>query len=150
MKRIIFLSVAALLFSGTWHGFAWATDIELIVHEAECMKDGKMVIRYSIINTRDFDRPNVSICFKVMKDETPVAGRELRVVIPKKADGSQIYETIIKVPCKKEDYRLESTIFYIAKRYIIENWFAGCPGPWKSDGHDVLKKSVYSKDPRKK
>ncbi len=150
MKKIILLSVAALLFSFSWHGFARAANIELIVHGAECLKDGKMVIRYSVINDRDFDRPNVSICFKVMKDETPVAGRELRVVIPKKSDGSQVYETIINVPCEKEDFRIQSTIFYIEKRYKIEEWFTGCPGSWKSDGHDELEKSVYLKDPRKK
>ena len=142
MKKIIFLVSTALLFSGLGHNTAMAKgtakSIELHIREFECREEN-VAIRFNVINNRNFDRPNVSLCFQIINQGKPVACRELRVVIPKGADGSKIYETIIEVPCGKEDYGLKCTVFYSAKRYQIEEWFAGCPGAWESNGHDELK-----------
>ena len=138
VKKIILLLAAAFLLFFPRHGTARVTDIQLIVHEVKCMEDEKIVIHYGIINTRNADRPKVSLCFKLMKEGMPVAGRELIVLIPAKADGSQMYETSITLPCEKQNYKLRSTFFYNVKRYKIEEWFKGCPGTWESEGHDEL------------
>lgn len=145
-NKILFLSgiLFAVLFSSPLYGTASARDIEMIIRSVECQKDNKVLIRYSLINPRNYDYPNVSICFKITINEKPVACRELRVVIPKEADGSQVYETMMEAPCGTEKYNLRSMVLHNVKRYSIEEWFSGCPGSWESGGQDELKKAVYT------
>lgn len=159
VKKIIFLSGLAFViwFSGPLCSTARARSVELIVHGLECPEgqDGqKVLIRYSVVNNRNFDQPNVSICFKIVIDEKPVACKELKVTVPKGADGSQIYETVLEAPCGKESYKerydLRATVNHNVPQYRIEEWFAGCPGSWKSGGHDKLNKAVERKDSGKK
>jgi len=138
MKKILVLFIAVL-----WSGFilpnySSASNIELRIREFNCLQNGNAVIRFSLINNRNFDYPNVSLCFVIMKEGNPIACRELRTVVEKGVDGSQIYETVIKTSCEPGSYGLKSTVFLNAKRYQIEEWFSGCPGTWKSTGQDVL------------
>jgi hypothetical protein len=127
MKKYI-LSLSIIILAGVFPSSpSRAADIELDVKSAECIEDNKILIKYSIINYRDFDRPNVSIAFRIMSDEKPAACKEIIMVVPKNADGSKVYEAVIDKPCKEMDFHLESTIFHNVKRYRIENWFSGCP-----------------------
>lgn len=138
MKKILILLSAVLWFYCMLPNPAGARNIELNVREFKCLEDGKIIIFFSVINTRDFDHPNVSLCFKISRDGNPITCRELRVVIPKRADGSRIYKTFVDVACGQGSYGLSSTVFHNAKRYQIEEWFRGCPGSWESKGHEVL------------
>jgi len=129
MKKII-LILNAVIFSGSLFlspSYAQNKDIELVVKSAECLEDNKISIKYGVINYRDFDRPNVSILFKIMEDKTPMACKEVKATIPKKDDGSEKYEAIIEVPCKEKPYGIESTIYHNVKRYKIQEFFLGCP-----------------------
>ena len=139
MKKFLVLLGVILLFCGMLPSPVMAENVELNVSEFKCIDDSKMVISFSLVNYRGFDFPNVSLCFKILKDGNPIAGRELRVVVPKGSDGSRVYQTMIAVSCGQGDYGLSSTVFIDAKRYEIEEWFAGCPGSWKSSGNDQLK-----------
>jgi len=139
MKKFLVLLSAVICFCGMLPDSARAKNIELNVREFKCLEDGSIVIRFSLINTRDFDHPNVSLCFIITREGKPIACRELRVVVEKGADGSQIYETVIKAPCGQGSYGLRSTVIHNAKRYQIEEWFVGCPGFWESKGNDELK-----------
>ena len=138
MKKILVLFIAVLWSGHILPGVSEASNIELNVREFNCLQNGNAIIRFSLINTRNFDYPNVSLCFIILKEGNPIACRELRVVVEKGADGSQVYETVIKAPCGLVSYGLKATVFHNARRYQIEEWFAGCPGTWKSDGNDKL------------
>ena len=142
MKKFLVLLGAALLFSGMLPIPTEARNIELNIREFNCLQDGNVVIHYSVVNTLNFDHPNVSLCFIITREGKSVACRELRVVVEKGADGSQVYETVIKAPCGQGSYGLKSAVIYDAKRYQIEEWFAGCPGSWESKGNDELKKAI--------
>jgi hypothetical protein len=127
MKKYI-LTLTIIILAGVFpFSHSRAADIELDVKSAECLDDNKILIKYAVINYRDFDRPNVSIAFRIMSDKKPAACEEIIMVVPKNADGSKIHEAVIDTPCKEMDFRLESTIFHNVSRYRIENWFSGCP-----------------------
>ena len=125
-KTILFLAIF-IISSAFLIAPSYAKDIELVVKSAECLDDNKVSIQYSVVNYRDFDRHNVSVAFRIMEDEKPIACKEVILSIPKEADGSEIYEAIIDTPCKEKPFNLQSTIFHNVKRYRIENWFKGCP-----------------------
>jgi len=107
---------------------SYAQDIELDIKSAKCLDDDdKIVIQYSVINYRDFERSNVSVAFRIMENGKPIACKELIMTIPKSSDGSEILEAVIDTPCKGKSFGLQSTIFHNVKRYRIEKWFEGCP-----------------------
>ncbi|HJX34424.1 MAG TPA: hypothetical protein VJ373_04540 [Desulfatiglandales bacterium] len=125
-KYILILNIAVfscfLLLSPSY-----SKDLELVVKGAECLKDNKILIKYSVVNNRDFDRQNTSILFKIVEDDKPFACKELKTLIPKGEDGSKIYETTIEVPCKDRNFNVESTIYQYVKRYRIDEYLKGCP-----------------------
>jgi hypothetical protein len=105
---------------------SYAKDLELVVKSSECHKD-KVLIKYGVINYKDFDRNGTTIIFKIMKEDKPIACKELKVTIPKGDDGSKIYETTVEAPCSDITYKVESTIFKYVKRYRIDNFLSDCP-----------------------
>jgi hypothetical protein len=129
MKKIILILNAVIITILLFHAPSHAQnkDLELIVKGAECQEDNKIIIKYGVINYRTFDRPNVSILFKIMEDKKPVACREIKMTVPKGDDGSEIYETTIEIPCKDKNYGMQSTIFHSVSRYKIEEFLSGCP-----------------------
>lgn len=135
MKKILILLGFLLLFTPD---FAYAFRVKLIVHSVECVENEKLVIRFSLENERNISFANTSLCFKLTSNDEPVACKELRVTAPAKADGTEIYETVIETPCGGEGYSLKSTVYLGSRRYKIEEWFEGCPGTWKSPGGDKL------------
>ena len=138
-KALILLSIIFLFFlSNVAHAF----HIKIIVHNVECTEDGKTFIQFSLINERDINFNNTSLCFKLTSEGKPVACKELKVTVPAKADESIEYETTIETPCEGKGYDLKSTVFQNASRYRIEEWFEGCPESWKSDGNDLLKEKT--------
>jgi hypothetical protein len=129
MKKII-LIINTVIFSCCLFlapSYAQNKDIELVVKSAECQDGNKILIKYGVINYRDFERPNVSILFKIMEDKEPIACKELKATIPKGDDGTEIYEATIDVPCKDKPYGMESTILHSVKRYKIDAFLSGCP-----------------------
>ncbi len=127
MKKII-LIINTVIFSCCFlFTLSYAKDLELVVKGSECQEDNKILIKYNVINYKDFDRNNTTIIFKIMEDKKPIACKELKATIPKGEDGSVIYETTIETPCKDKTYKLESTIFKYVKRYRIDEFLSGCP-----------------------
>lgn len=127
MKKIIIILNAVIFSCCLLFTPSYAKDLELVVKSTECQEDNKILIKYGVINYKDFDRNNTSIIFKIMEDKKPLACKELKVTIPKGDDGSVIYETTIELPCKEKSYNLESTIFKYVKRYRIDEFLSGCP-----------------------
>lgn len=118
-----FLVITSLLLTSPTQ----ARDVEMIVKDHECLQDGKVRVRYGLVNNRDFDVNNVSLAFKILIDNKPVACKELKVTIPKGSDGSVIQEIFIEAPCKPGAFKLGYAAFHLMKRYKIDNWFSGCP-----------------------
>jgi len=135
MKRFILFFGAIFYFANSFLVPIYASDFKLIIHDFTCEEE-EVVIHYSIINYINFDRPNVSVVFKIMKEEKPIACKELVVTIPKIDDGSEIEELIIDVPCEEKSVSIQSSIFHdetnyktnYSKRYRIDQFFSGCPG----------------------
>ena len=124
-KNIFIISTVLLIISFSLYS-ARAEDIQLLIKEKNCTEEG-VVIKYSLINQRKFDRPNVSIAFMVMSEGKPLACKEIITVVPKNADGSDIKETFISVECKGKSLKLVSRVFHNTKRYHIDEWLSGCP-----------------------
>jgi hypothetical protein len=127
MKRSVLFLFISFFISILSLSPSYAEDIELVVKSAECIDDNKIIIKYSVINYRDFDRNNVSVAFKIMEDGKPIACKEVIMTIPKNSDGTEIHEAIIETTCKERVFGLQATIFHNVKRYKIETWFEGCP-----------------------
>jgi hypothetical protein len=127
MKKIILVLYIAIFSSFLSLSITYGKDLDLVVKGSECHKDNKVLIKYGVINYKDFDRNGTTIIFKVMKDDKPIACKELNMTIPKGDDGSKIYETTVEAPCSDIDYKVESTIFKYVKRYRIDNFLSDCP-----------------------
>jgi hypothetical protein len=126
INNFIFFLIAVLFTSGLFAPPAFAGEIELTVKDLECEEDGNLIIHYSLINSFDFDYPNVTLCFKILEDEKPIICKELKVTVPKGTDGSEINDVVLNLPCTGKKYDLKSMIFYNVKRYKIEEWFSDC------------------------
>jgi hypothetical protein len=126
MKKFSILLIAIPFLIGALFSDAHSGDLQLQVKDFECVEEGKPVVHYSIVNTFGFDYNNVSLGFKLVEDNKPITCKELKVTVPKGADGSQINELILNVPCSNKSYSIKSAIFYYTKRYKIEEWFSDC------------------------
>ena len=104
-----------------------ANDFELVIKKVEQINEEEITIQYSVINRRNYNRNNVSLAFKILEEDIPVGCKEIKTTIPKGSDGSDIKETKIKISGKGKNLKINSTIFYITKRYRIDEWFSGCP-----------------------
>jgi len=129
MKKYYLTLIAVILTVGliVIPSYAQDQDIKLVVKKTECLDENKILIQYSLINTRDFERPNIVIGFKVLENEIPVACKKLTVTVPKGADGSEINEITIDRACKDTPFRLVANMFRNVKQYRIDEWFEGCP-----------------------
>jgi hypothetical protein len=126
MKKLSLLIITVPFIIGLFLSNAYSGDIQLQVKDFECVEDGKIVVHYSLNNTFGFDYNNVSLCFKLVEDDKPIACKELKITIPKEADGSKLEELVINAPCSNKSLSLKSAVFYYTKRYKIEEWFADC------------------------
>ncbi len=125
-KTTIIITVM-VLFLLTFTTFAADNaGFELVVKKVERISNEEVVIQYGVISRKDFDCFNVSIAFKIIEGDAPVACKEIKETIPKGADGTDIKEVNIKVPADAKELNIKSTIFFSAKRYRIEDWFSGC------------------------
>lgn len=126
MLKFIFFSNVIFLISSAFFTPTSASDLKLLINEYRCAEEG-VLVRYGVINQRNFDRPNISILFKISVRGKPVGCKELNVVIPKGANGSEINETIVKAPCRGKSFKLTTSIFHNIKKYKKDQWFSGCP-----------------------
>ena len=128
MKRMRFFISSFLVITGLLLTTpTQAKDVEMIVKNYQCLKDGQVRVRYGLINNRNFDVHNVTLAFKILIDNEPVACKELKVTIPKGSDGSEIHEIFIETPCESKAFKLGYAAFHLIKRYKIDKWFSGCP-----------------------
>jgi hypothetical protein len=118
--------IAVTFLTGLFVSNAYSGDIQLQVKDFECVEDGKIVIHYTVNNTFGFDYNNVSLCFKLVEDDKPIACKEIKITIPKEANGSEVNELILSAPCSNKSLSLKSAVFYMAKRYRIDEWFSDC------------------------
>lgn len=126
MKKISFLITSILILSGTFLSTAYSGEIELLTRDFECSEDGKIFVHYSLKSTYDFEYPNVTLGFKILENGKTVICNEKKVVVPESADGLEVNEIIIDVPCSGKSYSLKSAVFYNIKRYKIDEWFSDC------------------------
>jgi hypothetical protein len=126
MKKIAFLLFTFGILIFPLLKFAHSGDIELQVKDFECVEDDKIIVHYSFVSSYDFEYPNVTIGFKLMENNKPIVCKQLKVTVPKNADGSELNEFVINAPCSGKKYNLDSAIFYYVKNYKIEEWFSDC------------------------
>jgi hypothetical protein len=126
MKRNYLLIIISAFLVGLFVPTAYSGEIQLQVKDFECVEDGKIAVHYSVNNTFGFDYNNVSLCFKLVEDDKPIACKEIKITIPKETDGSEVKELILNASCSNRSLSLKSAVFYMAKRYRIEEWFSDC------------------------
>ena len=128
MKKIvfsfIFLSLTLTLYPSTQ---AENLGLNLTIKEFSRKEEGRFFIRFGLINTRNYDRYNVTVIFKIVSGDKPVGCRELKVTVPANSDGSEYQDIVIDTDGKFEKARLQSMIFQARKRYKIEEKLADCP-----------------------
>lgn len=127
MKKASFFMCAFLFLAFSILTTAYARDLKLVIKESDCIEDGKVSIRFGVINNRKIKRYNIGVGFKILKEERPVGCKEIKLQVPQGSDGSVIHETIIDAPCDGKSVLLRSMVFHNVKRYKVEQWFAGCP-----------------------
>ena len=127
MKKLIILFFVVIFIVGLSFTTSHADDLKLVIKKAECVSEEEVAISYGVINTRNYYRHNISVCFKIMADGKPAGCKEIITAIPGESDESELNEIIINAPCKGKPSNLSSTIFYNTKRYRIDEWFSGCP-----------------------
>ena len=127
MKKIYLLTALFLICTNLFLTSANAKDVEIRLNGYECLEDGRVQVRYNLINNRNFDINNVVLGFKVIVDNKPVACKEIKVNVPKGSDGSDIQEIFIEGSCKPHTFKLGYGAFHLIKRYKIDEWFSGCP-----------------------
>lgn len=126
MKKLTYLLITFFVVTCTFISVSYSGEINLLIHDFECIEDGKLVVHYGLVNTFDFEYQNVTVGFKIVEEGKTIACSETKVIVPKGADGSEINEIIIDVPCSGKSYSLKSAVFYYTKRYIIDEWFSDC------------------------
>jgi|WetSurMetagenome_2_1015567.scaffolds.fasta_scaffold140766_3 hypothetical protein len=126
MKKLSVLLFVIPFLIGPFLSSAHSGDLQLQVKDFECIEDNKLVVHYTIVNTFGFDYKNVSLGFKLVEDDKTITCKELKVDVPKEADGSQINDLVLNVPCSNKSFSIKSAIFYYVKRYKIEEWFSDC------------------------
>lgn len=126
MKKTAILLIALSILSGPFLSTAYSGEIQLLLKDFECTEEGNIVIHYGLISTYNFEYNNVTLGFKVMDGEKPVACRRIKTSVKEGADGSEIHELIIDVPCTGKNLNLESAAFYYIKKYKIDEWFSDC------------------------
>lgn len=105
---------------------SYASDFELVINDVKRISEEEVVIKYGVISKKNFNFPNVSIAFKILVNDKPIGCKEVRTVIPKGSDGSDIQETTVSTSSGDKEFTLSSRIFYSTKRYRIEEWFSDC------------------------
>jgi hypothetical protein len=121
--HILIIFLLGFLFSGPAHG----NDLELVIKENKCTDEGVM-IKYSFINHRKFDKPNVTAAFKITVDGKTVACKQIKTTVPRGADGSDIKETLLEATCKGKAAKIQSRLFTgMTARSTINNWESDCP-----------------------
>jgi hypothetical protein len=126
MKKLSILFMMIPFLIGPLLSNAHSGDLQLQVKDFECIEDNKLVVHYSIVNTFGFDYKNVSLGFKLVEDDKPITCKEVKVTVSKDADGSQVDELVLNVPCSNKSFSIKSAIFYYVKRYKIDEWFLDC------------------------
>ena len=127
MKKLCLLMILYLIITDLLLISAQAKDVEMKVKDYECLENGSVRIHYGLVNNRNFDIPNVTLAFKIIVDDKPVACKEIKVTVPKGSDGSDIQEIIIEASCKPRSFKLAYAAFHLIRQYKIDNWFSGCP-----------------------
>jgi hypothetical protein len=104
---------------------AEAEYLSLDVKEFVC-KDGKYSLQYGVINHYTYDR-DLTIVFKVLKNEEVAACQTVRASIEGGADGSEASELVFDAECAEGKVSLKYRIFEPQQRNRVGPWSADCP-----------------------
>jgi len=126
MKKLILLLIAIPILAGLFFPVAYAGEIKLIVKNFQCTEEDKIIVEYGLINTFGFEYNNVTLGFKLVEEGKSIACNQTKVIVPKGADGTEIKELTITVPCAGKNLNLETAAFYYVKKYKIDEWFSDC------------------------
>jgi hypothetical protein len=99
--------------------------LRLDVKEFVC-KDGKYFLQYGVINNYTYDR-DLTIVFKVLKNEEVVDCQTVRATIDASADGSENRELVFDAECAEGKVSLKYRIFEPKQRNRVGPWSADCP-----------------------
>jgi hypothetical protein len=127
------MSRSSFLFSASlWLGFVFLSFtaaegeyLSIDVKDFAC-KDGKYFLQYGVINKYTYDR-DLTIVFKVLKNEEVVACQTVRATISGGADGSENSELVFDAECTEGKVSLKYRIFEPQQRNRVGAWSADCP-----------------------
>lgn len=126
MRKYLYVFIIFIL-SCLFVSSAYGKNLDLVIKESECTAKG-VTVKYAFINYRKFNRPNITVVFKVIVDGHPIGCKKINTTVPLGANGSDIKETLIDAPsCKGKDAKIIYRLFTgSAKRYLIDNWLKDC------------------------
>ena len=128
MKTVTFIIVLFLIILTPFTGlFAQKPDLGVDIKDVICQDKGEYIITFGLLNNRNYDRQNVHIVFKIIKENKPLACHELKLTFPANADGTEEHELVIHTETTCEKALLNCQIFQLAKRYKIDEWLSDCP-----------------------
>ena len=125
IKKILFTFIVFTI--AIFSADSFGKDLELKIKEFKCTKEG-VHVTYSIVNEKNFTRPNVGVGFKVEIDNKIAAFKEVTVNVPKDKKGEHTMELVIPAPCDGKPFKLITAVFPSGtSRYKVKNWFTECP-----------------------
>ncbi len=102
--------------------------MEIILSKSDCTNDNKILVKYGIVNTKNFIRYNTRVGLKIFEGDKIVACKQFKMEVPIGSDGSPDFETIIDYHCGEQNFNVIGMVSHNStKQYKVDEWFEGCP-----------------------
>ena len=126
MKKNLYILIILLL-SCLFVGTSYGSNPEVAIKESNCTKEG-VLVKYGLINQENYDRPNITVIFKILEGGKTIGCKEINTSIPRNSDGSEIEEVLIDAPCAGKKTSITHRIYLGGSaKYTIESYKSDCP-----------------------
>lgn len=126
MNKYLYLFVMLLL-SFILVNAAYGSNPEVVIKESKCTKEG-VVVKYGFVNPAKYDRPNITVVFKILDGDKTIGCSTINTTIPSGADGSDLKELLINAPCAGKKTGITYRIYLGGTaKYRIKNFESDCP-----------------------
>lgn len=126
MKKYLYILIIVLL-SCLLFSNAYGNNPEVVIKESICTKEG-VVVKYGLLNPVNYDRPNITVVFKILDGDKTIGCNKINTTIPSNSDGSDIEEILIDAPCAGKKTGITYRIYLGGtSKYRIENFQSDCP-----------------------
>ncbi|MFC1841428.1 hypothetical protein ACFL1N_17835 [Thermodesulfobacteriota bacterium] len=126
MNKYLYILIMFLL-SCLFVSTAYGSNPEVVIKESNCTKEG-VIVKYGFINHEKYDRPNITVVFKILEGGKAIGCTEINTTIPRNSDGSKIEEVLIDAPCAGKKTGITYRIYLGGSaKYTIESYKSDCP-----------------------